>query len=172
VKLFLFLENMQMETVLNSVPKFILMRFFKGKKEAPKEVRCNCSLCGLMNSIEPNLKNKTYENSLRRFVLTPTSIDRPLKEIEEEARKFEKMGQIEGARASYNMLAGVAIGSEKVPIKDVESYLNEYLKFFTKHKLSKSDYYPSKEDLSNVMKHLDEILKIVRVGYQKLSPKT
>jgi hypothetical protein len=160
-----------METDLNSVPKFIPMRLFKKKEAAPKEVRCNCSLCGLMNSIEPNLKNKTFENSLRRFVLTPTSIDRPLKEIEDEARKFEKMGQIEGARESYNMLAGVAIGSEKEPVNDVKSYLNEYLKFFTKHKLPKSDYYPSKEDLSNVMKHLDEILKIVRAGYQKSSPK-
>lgn len=164
-----------METDLNSIPKFIPMRLFnrkKGKKaEAPKEVSCTCSLCSLMNSIEPNLKNKTYEESLRRFILTPTSIDRPLKEIEEEAKKFEKMGQIEGARASYNMLAGVAIGSEKVPLNEVKSYLNEYLKFFTKHKLTKSDYYPSKEDLSNVMKHLDEILKIVRVGYQKLIPK-
>ena len=160
-----------METDLNPMPKFILMRLFKGKKEAPKEVLCNCSLCGLMNSIEPNLKNKTYEKSLRRFVLTPTSIDRPLKEIEGEAKKFEKMGQIEGARASYNMLAGVAIGSEKVSLNNVKSYLNEYSKFFTKHKLPKSDYYPSKEDLSNIMKHLDEILKIVRVGYQKSSPK-
>lgn len=159
-----------METDLNSVPKFIPMRLFK-KKEAPKEVRCNCALCSLMSSIDPNLKNKKYENSLRRFVLTPTSIDRPLKEIEDEARKFAKMGQIEGARESYNMLAGVAIGSEKVPLNDVKSYLNEYAKFFTKHKLSKSDYYPSKEDLSNVMKHLDEILKIARVGYQKLGSK-
>lgn len=160
-----------METDLNPMPKFITMRFFKREKEAPKEVRCNCSLCGLMNSIEPNLKNKTYENSLRRFILTPTSTDRPLKDIEEEAKKFEKMGKIEGARASYHMLAGIAIGSEKVPLNDVKSYLNEYSKFVTKHKLSKSDYYPSKEDLSNVMKHLDEILKIVRVGYQKLGPK-
>jgi hypothetical protein len=159
-----------METDLNSMPKFITMKLFKRKKEAPKEVQCNCSLCGLMSSIEPNLKNKTYEASLRRFVLTPTSIDRPLKEIEDEAKKFEKMGQIEGARASYNMLAGVAIGSEKVPAKEVKNYLNEYLKFFTKHKLTKSDYYPSKEDLSKVMKNLDEILKIVRVGYQKSSP--
>jgi hypothetical protein len=160
-----------METDLNSMPKFITMRLFGKKKEAPKEVQCNCSLCGLMNSIEPNLKNKKYEESLRRFILTPTSIDRPLKEIEEEAKKFEKMGQIEGARASYHMLVGIAIGSEKVPLNEVKTYLNEYSKFFTKHKLSKSDYYPSKEDLSNVMKHLDEILKIVRAGYQKSSPK-
>jgi hypothetical protein len=107
---------------------------------------------------------------LRRFVLTPTSIDRPLKEIEEEAKKFEKMGQIEGARASYHMLAGIAIGSEKVPLNDVKSYLNEYMKFFTKHKLPSSDYYPTKEDLSNIMKHLDEILKIVRGEYKKNKP--
>jgi hypothetical protein len=160
-----------METDLNSVPKFIPMRLFKKKEEAPKEVRCNCALCGLMNSIDPTLKNKKYENSLRRFVLTPISIDRPLKEIEEQAKKFEKMGQIEGARASYHMLAGIAIGSEKVPLNDVKSYLNEYLKFFTKHKLPKSDYYPTKEDLSNIMKHLDEILKIVRGEYKKISPK-
>jgi hypothetical protein len=159
------------ETVLNSMPKSNSMKLFKRKKEeAPKEVQCTCSLCSLMNSIEPNLKNKTYTKSLRRFVLTPTSIDRPLEKIEEEAKKFEKMGQIEGARASYHMLAGIAIGSEKVPVKDVKGYLNEYLKFFKKHKLTKSDYYPSNDDLSKVMKHLDEILKIVRVGYQKSSP--
>jgi len=124
-----------------------------------------------MNSLEPKLKDKPYEKSLHKFVISPIGMDRPLKEIEEEAKKYEKMGEIDGARASYHMLVGVAISREKVPTRDVKNYLNEYMKFLKKHKLPSSDYFPTKEDCSKLMNHLDEVLEIVRGEHQKLSPK-
>jgi len=160
-----------METDLNPMPNFIPMRLFRKKKEAPKEVPCTCSLCSLMNSLEPKLKNKPYEKSLRKFIISPIGMDRPLKEIEKEAKKDEKMGEIDGARASYHMLVGAAIAREKVPMKDVKRHLSEYMKFLKKRKLPSSDYFPTKEDCSNLMNHLDEILEIVREAYKK-GPKT
>lgn len=146
------------------------MRLFGKKKKAPKEVPCTCPLCSLLKSLEPKLKNKPYEKSLLKFIMSPIGMDRPMKEIEEEAKKFEKMGNIDGAKASYHMLVGVALAKEKVPTKDVKKYLTEYMKFLKKRKLPSSDYFPTREDCSNVMKHLDEILGIVRVIYPK-SPK-
>jgi len=160
-----------METDLSPTPNFIPMRLFRRKKEAPKEVSCTCSLCSLINSLEPKLKNKPYEKSLLKFIMSPIGMDRPLKEIEEEAKKDEKTGKIEGARASYHMLIGAAIAREKVPTKDVKRYLGEYMKFLKKHKFPSSDYFPTREDCSNLMNHLDEILEIIRGEHQKLSPK-
>jgi hypothetical protein len=146
------------------------MRLFGKKKEAPKEVPCTCSLCSLLNSLEPKLKNKPYEKSLLKFIIGPIGMDRSMKEIEEEAKKFEKTGNIEGARASYHMLVGAALAKEKVPAKDVKRYMNEYMKFLKKRKLSSSDYFPTMEDCLKIMKNLDEILGIVRGVYPK-SPK-
>jgi len=157
-----------METDLNPMPNFIPMRWFRRKKEAPKEVPCTCSLCSLMNSLEPKLKDKPYKKSLRKFIITPIGMDKPLKEIEKEAKKDEKMGEIDGARESYHMLVGTAIAREKVPMKDVKRYLGEYMKFLKKHKFPSSDYFPTKEDCSNLMNHLDETLKSVRGEYQKI----
>jgi len=158
-----------METDLNPMPNFIPMKWFKRKKEAPKEVPCTCSLCSLMNSLEPKLKGKPYEKSMLKFIMSPIGMDRPLNEIEDEAKRDEKAGKIDGARASYHMLVSAAIAKEKVPAKDVKGYLGEYLKFLKKRKLPSSDFFPTREDCSNVMNHLDEILEIVR-GVHKKGP--
>lgn len=132
---------------------------------------CTCSLCSLMNLLEPKLKNKPYEKSLRKFIQSPIGMDKDLKEIEKEAKSNRKAGKIEGAGASYQMLVGVAIANEKVPEKDVKRYLNEYMGFLGKRKLHSSEYFPTREDCLKVMKHIDEILKVVREAHKKLVPK-
>ena len=147
------------------------MRLFRRKKKAPEVVPCTCSLCTLLNSLEPKLKNKPYEKSLPKFIQSPIGMDKAPNEIEKEAKKYEKAGKIEGARASYQMLVGVAIANEKVPAKDVKRYLNEYMKFLGKSKLPSSEYFPTREDCLKVMNHIDEILGIVREANKKLAPK-
>jgi len=160
-----------MQTDLNSTPNFIPMRLFGRKKKAPEAVPCTCSLCTLLNSLGLKLKNKPYEKSLPKFIQSPVGMGETPKEIEKEAKKYEKAGRIEGAKASYQMLVSAAIANEKVPAKDVKRYLNEYMKFLGKRKLPSSEYFPTKEDCLKVMKHIDEILRIVREAHKKLAPK-
>jgi len=134
-------------------------------------VPCMCSLCSLMNLLEPKLRNKPYEKSLRKFIISPIGMDKDLKEIEKEAKSDRKAGKIEGARASYNMLVGAAIANEKVPAKEVKRYINEYMRFLGKRKLPSSEYFPTREDCLKVMNHTDEILEIVREARKKIIPK-
>lgn len=147
------------------------MTWFRRKKKAPEAVRCTCSLCSLINVLEPKLKNKPYEKSLRKFIISPIGMDKDLKEIEKEAKSNRKAGKIDGARISYNMLVGAAIANEKVPAKDVKRYLNEYMRFLGKRKLSSSEYFPTREDCLKVMNHTDKILEIVRGAHKKIIPK-
>ena len=124
-----------------------------------------------MNLLEPKLRNKPYEKSLRKFIVSPIGMDKDLKEIEKEAKSDRKAGKIEGARTSYHMLVGAAIANEKVPAKDVKGYLDEYMRFLGKHKLPSSEYFPTREDCLKVMNHTDEILEIVRGARKKIIPK-
>jgi hypothetical protein len=123
-----------------------------------------------MNILEPKLKNKPYEKSLRKFIQSPIGMGETPKEIENEAKKYKKAGKIEGARASYHMLVSAAIANEKVPAKDVKGYMNEYMKSLGKRKLPSSEYFPTKEDCSKVMKNIDEILNVVRDAHKKIVP--
>lgn len=139
----------------------------KKKKELKAPPPCTCSFCSLMNSLEPKLKNKPYGESLRKFIITPTSVDakKSLREIAKEVKTHEKKGNIEEARRSYQILIGSALAKENVPVKEIRKYLNEYMKFSKRHRLSGSEYFPMKRDFSNVINHLDEIADIVRKAY-------
>lgn len=160
-----------METDLNSTPNFIPMSWFRRKKKAPEAVPCTCSLCSLMNLLIPKLRNKPYEKSLRKFIISPIGMDKDLKEIEKEAKSYRKAGKIDGARTSYHMLVGAAIANEKVPAEGVKRYLNEYMRFLGKRKLPSSEYFPTRADCLKVVNHTDEILEIVREAHKKIIPK-
>jgi len=145
-----------------------MVRLFGKKKEAPKAVvACTCSLCSFMNLLEPELKDKPYEKSLLKFVISPTNVgDESPKEIEKKAKDAVKKGKIEEARISYLTLIGNALAKENVSAKDVRGYLEGYKLFSKKHKLPATEYYPSAEDCSNVMDHADEIIGVIRKAYQ------
>ena len=124
-------------------------------------------MCSFMNLLEPELKDKPYEKSLLKFVISPTNIgDESPKEIEKRARDAVKKGKIEEARISYLTLIGNALAKENVSAKDVRGYLEGYKLFSKKHKLPATEYYPSAEDCSNVMDHADEIIGVIRKAYQ------
>ncbi len=147
-----------------------MVRLFGKKKEAPKAVAaCTCPLCKFMDLLEPELKGKPYEESLLKFIISPTNVgDESPKEIEKRAKDAVKKGKIEEARISYLTLIGNALAKENVSAKDVRGYLEEYKLFLKKHKLPATEYYPSVEDCSNVMNHADEIIGVVRKAYQEV----
>ena len=146
----------------------VRFKLFGKKKEAPKAVAaCTCSLCRFMDLLEPELKGKSYDKSLLKFIISPTNVgDESPKEIEKRVKDAVKKGKIEEARISYLALIGNVLAKENVSAKEVRGYLDEYKLFSKRHKLPPTGYYPSVEDCSNVMNHADEIIGVVRKAYQ------
>lgn len=140
--------------------------FKRRKKEEKPEATCSCSLCTLLNSMEPELKDKPYGASLRKFVVSPTgAIEKPIEKLEEEARGLQREKKLRRAALLYQILTSRALIDNQVPLKKVKGYLRRYASLIGRTKLA-SAYLPGKRDCTLLMNHLDEVAELMRKAYR------